>query len=69
MNVGMPRKPNAGTDRRRKFRSGAKVLASTLATGAQNLAATDRFLTREKSVPAGTHEIAGLKSPLHIVLD
>lgn len=46
-----------------------KGLAATLAAGAKNLAATRGRLAREKAVTAGTHEIAGLESPLHIVLE
>jgi|GEM_PF-827214 len=46
-----------------------KVLATTLATRAQDLAATGGCFTCEEAVTAGTYEIAGLKSPLHIVLE
>ncbi|GMN02015.1 hypothetical protein MTsPCn3_07450 [Erythrobacter sp. MTPC3] len=46
-----------------------KAFTATLAAGTDDLAATRGRFACEKSVPAGTNEIAGLKSPLHIVLD
>jgi len=45
--------------------SGAELFAATCAASADNLAATDSFLTGEESVAAGAHKIAGLKSTLH----
>jgi hypothetical protein len=47
----------------------AELLATTGATSAQNLAATGSRLAREETVTTGTHEIAGLERPLHIILE
>ena len=51
------------------MRLSTKVLAATLATCAQDFAATSGSLTCEEAVTACTYEIARLKSPLHIVLE
>jgi hypothetical protein len=69
----MPRKPSGpegpqpAPEGARKLR--AELFAATLAAGAQNLAATGGRLACEKAVATGAHEIAGLKSPLHIILE
>ncbi len=46
-----------------------KLLATACTTGTENLAATGSRFTRKETVPTGTHKIAGLESPLHIVLE
>lgn len=47
---------------------GAEFLTAALATGTKYVAtARSRFACKE-TVPTGTHEIAGLKSPLHNIL-
>ena len=46
-----------------------KVLAATLATSAQDLATARCRLACKETVAACAHEIAGLKCPLHIVLE
>lgn len=46
--------------------SGAQNLAATTTTGAQDLAATGGRLAGEETVAAGAHEIARLKSALHL---
>ena len=47
----------------------AEVLATTAAASTKNIAATDRFLACKETMAACAYQIAGLKSPLHIVLE
>lgn len=47
----------------------AELLATALATRAQDLATAGGLLACKESVPTGTHKIAGLESPLHIILE
>lgn len=49
-----------------KSQSGAQNLAATTTTGAQDFAATGGRLAGEETVAAGAHEIARLKSALHL---
>lgn len=51
----------------RKLR--AELLAATLAAGGENLATARGRLAREETVATGAHEIAGLESPLHNILE
>ncbi len=54
---------------RAELKSRAKVLAATLTARAQNFAATCGFLACEETVATGAYQIAGLKCPLHNVLE
>ena len=49
--------------------SGGQLLAPAAATRAQKLATTHGRFTRKKAMAALAHEIAGLESPLHFVLE
>ena len=44
-------------------------LATATTASTNDLAAARGCLAREETVPTGTHEIAGLESPLHIILE
>jgi hypothetical protein len=46
----------------------AEFLAAAGAASAQHLATTRGCLAGKETVPTGTHEIAGLESPLHDIL-
>lgn len=55
--------------RRAEFKLGAKVLAATLAACAKDLAATRCLLACKETVAPRAYQIAGLKSPLHFILE
>lgn len=47
----------------------AELFTATLAAGAQNFATTSGGLACKKAMAPGAHKIAGLESPLHIILE
>ena len=60
---------NNPAPQRRTVSLSREFLATACTARAKNLAATRGRFAREKPVPTGTHEIAGLESPLHIILE